>query len=69
MHAVLIFEVLPNFSDSLSIYIASSLVGANTNTIGPSPFFTGGYAFIWTIDGRRNASVLPLPVSAIPIKS
>ena len=69
MQAVLIFEVLPNFSDSLSIYIANSLVGASTNIIGPSPLFTKGYALIWTIEGNKNASVFPLPVSEIPIRS
>ena len=51
------------------ICIASSLVGAKTKTIGPSPLLTVGCAFIWTIPGKRNAKVFPDPVDAIPIKS
>lgn len=69
MQVVFILEEFPNFSDSFSIYIANSLVGANTKIIGPSPFFTLVYAFIWTIEGNKKANVFPLPVSEIPIKS
>ena len=62
-------QFLPNFALSFYIYKANSLVGASTNTIGPSPFLTGGYAVICTIPGRRKAPVFPDPVLAIPIKS
>lgn len=44
------------------VYIASSLVGDKTKTIGPSPLLTVGWAFTWTIAGKIKAAVFPDPV-------
>mmetsp|Transcript_716 Transcript_716/g.2080 ORF Transcript_716/g.2080 Transcript_716/m.2080 type:complete len:294 (-) Transcript_716:476-1357(-) len=59
-----------SFPASVAICAASSRVGASTRAMGvDSPLGTGSCASMCTTAGIRNASVLPLPVRAMPIRS
>ncbi len=44
-------------------------MGASTNTIGPSPGLRYGCALMCTMAGKRNDSVFPEPVCAMPTTS
>ena len=47
---------------------ASSRVGANASTIGPSPLARNGCALMCTIAGSRYASVFPEPVCTTALR-
>mmetsp|Transcript_20472 Transcript_20472/g.56809 ORF Transcript_20472/g.56809 Transcript_20472/m.56809 type:complete len:423 (-) Transcript_20472:7-1275(-) len=63
-------ECFTSFAASSEICTTSSLVGANAKQMGfAEPFGTGSCASMWTIAGNKYASVLPLPVFAMPVRS
>mmetsp|Transcript_124 Transcript_124/g.372 ORF Transcript_124/g.372 Transcript_124/m.372 type:complete len:296 (-) Transcript_124:411-1298(-) len=62
-------KALLNLYASFSICMASSRVGHNTSPIGPSSFCSADWSAQCTNIGIKYATVLPLPVSAIPITS
>mmetsp|Transcript_99270 Transcript_99270/g.281117 ORF Transcript_99270/g.281117 Transcript_99270/m.281117 type:complete len:338 (-) Transcript_99270:405-1418(-) len=58
----------PNFSASIWICCASSRVGASTSTMGPR-CASAPLRSTCAKPGPRNASVLPLPLLAMPMRS
>mmetsp|Transcript_3839 Transcript_3839/g.9611 ORF Transcript_3839/g.9611 Transcript_3839/m.9611 type:complete len:289 (-) Transcript_3839:400-1266(-) len=60
---------LANFLISLLICCTSSRVGAMMRAMGPSPWARGGWSLTCRSMGSTNASVLPLPVLAMPMQS
>mmetsp|Transcript_104916 Transcript_104916/g.321412 ORF Transcript_104916/g.321412 Transcript_104916/m.321412 type:complete len:348 (-) Transcript_104916:257-1300(-) len=60
---------LLNLNVSFSIWTASSRVGHSTKPMGPSSFCSDGWSAQCTNMGIKYATVLPLPVSAMPITS
>lgn len=60
---------LQNFLVSLLICCTSSLVGATTRAMGPSPCCKGGWSLMCLSMGSTKARVLPEPVSAMPMQS
>jgi len=55
-------QAVVNLNASCSIYMASSLVGDITKTLGPSPGLILDYAIACTMAGKIKESVFPLPV-------